>query len=1447
MIDGDLQYPPEAIPNMLAKMDHNGVVIAERVTYDGSVLRRFLSRMNSFLFGRFLFGATHDFQSGLKVFRREIAPHINPKSIRPWSLDIPLIHTALELGYTVGSEPVLFEVRTGGQSKVRVFSVIYQILRSAFLVKASARKAYVLSPTSEDSMIGAGVIHKRKRFVTHTSLPHHHSALITFYAWQKVLIAVIVGMVITGLLFIPVPTTIFFIVCISLLYFFDNIFQFGLVLRSLQKPAEITSSEKELKNIDDNVLPIYSILCPLYKEAAVVPDFLDAMMQLHWPKEKLEVLFLLEETDKETIEAIEQLSLPEFVHIIVVPDSQPRTKPKACNYGLSIASGEYVVIYDAEDNPDPWQLKKAYLAFQKVPANVFCLQAKLNFYNPKQNILTRLFSAEYALWFDVILTGLQSVSAIIPLGGTSNHFRARDLRKLHGWDPFNVTEDCDLGTRLFKEGYKTAMFDSVTLEEANSQLWNWIRQRSRWIKGYMQTYLVHMRNPVQMFKELGVQAFIFQLVVGGKITFMLVNPILWITTILYFVFRATIGHEIERFYPPIVFYLAGFSLVCGNFLYLYYYMIGCARRDHWSLIKYIFLVPFYWLAISFAALIAFWQLFYKPHFWEKTHHGLHLAKPLRKSESVTEVQEPAAPITEKKLKSLFVGSGLLLIGMMAANVINFLFNAFLGRTVNLSQVSEVALVSTFWNIALLFFGAYSATINHKVSYLVARGEIGAARSFWRGVGIRAFGLIILIAVVWFYAMPIFNVFFQLSNPDIILSAVPIFVLGIILYTNIGYFEGRTWFGIVSVLYIIEALSKLVGAYIVLRVGYQQFVFLVVPFSIAMSSIASVLFAWLMPRKTKGKISDTPPFPLPFFAASLVAGLSATIFTSLDIVLARHYLEPAIAGEYALLALFGKIIFFLGSLPSALIITFTSRSEALKTNPIKVFIAMFAVTSALVASGLILLGPLGSFTAHLLLGDRANFVLPYLARYAFAIGLFTLSNTLVLYHVARKRYFLAIASLIQVVFVALALRMFHQNVHEMVEGMTYAGFASFITLSLLQLATRSARENIGRAWSDFRDLVFFRMRTEKRASDKKRILILNWRDTRHMYAGGAEKYIQDIAEEWVKQGDSVTLFCGNDGKSPRFETVRGLHIVRRGGFYLVYVWAFLYYALRFRSRYDIVVDCHNGIPFFTPLFVRKPVFLLIHYIHHEVFQHSLITPLAKFASFIEQVVMPIVYSRIKIITVSQSSKEDIQKLGMGVDGIEIVHPGIDVDDLGLGEKNSDPLVLYLGRLKQYKSLDVLLSAFKRVLKHMPNALLVIAGEGDELAHLRAIVYSLRIQDSVTFAGRISHPEKIRLLQRAWVVVNPSLKEGWGITTIEANACGTPVIASDVPGLRDSVQDGDTGYLVPYGDDKKMANVIIDVLENSDVRERMSKKARKWSLRFDYREASAQFLRIIYEKG
>lgn len=474
---------------------------------------------------------------------------------------------------------------------------------------------------------GKGFFYKGIEYIHHAQLFYSEMAFFRVSHGQHLLIALNVFLLSVGFVTNWHITISIFVAVLMVLYFADLLFNLFLIFRSFFKAPEIKIPDYIVRQVPDTYWPQYTIFCPLYKEWKVLGQFIEAMQKLDYPKDRLQILLLLEEDDVLTIEQVGNYQLPSYFKVIIVPKSLPRTKPKALNYGLRYASGEYVVVYDAEDIPDEDQLKKVVIAFDKSDKKIKCIQAKLNFYNPHQNLLTRIFTAEYSLWFDLVLTGLQSIHAPIPLGGTSNHFRVRDLADLKGWDPFNVTEDCDLGMRLVKRGYNTAIVDSTTQEEANSSLSNWFWQRTRWIKGYIQTYLVHMRKPKEFIRDWKRPDIVtFQLVVGGKVLSMLINPIMWIITISYFLFRPVVGDFIDTFFPPVVLYMGVFSLVAGNFLYLYYYMIGCSKRGYNDIVKYVLFVPVYWLAMSVAACTAIYMLVRNPHFWSKTKHGLHLKR-----------------------------------------------------------------------------------------------------------------------------------------------------------------------------------------------------------------------------------------------------------------------------------------------------------------------------------------------------------------------------------------------------------------------------------------------------------------------------------------------------------------------------------------------------------------------------------------------------------------------------------------------------------------------------------------------------------------------------------------------------------------------------------------------------------------------------------------------------
>lgn len=366
--------------------------------------------------------------------------------------------------------------------------------------------------------------------------------------------------------------------------------------------------------------PTYTVLVPLYREAEVVRNLVASLRQLDYPPDRIQILLLCEADDTATLEALWSARLTPPFEVVLVEPSYPRTKPKVCNLGLERASGRYLVVYDAEDRPEPDQLNKAVAAFRKLPRSVICLQARLEYRNPQTNLLTRLFAAEYGTFYDMLLPSLAQHRLPVPLGGTSNHFRTAALRDLGGWDPYNVTEDLDLGMWIGRRGWRVEVLDSVTWEEANSRVGNWLRQRSRWLKGYIQTYLVHMRSPLRLRRELGTRNFLaFQMLVGATPVAALINPLLWGLTAAYVV---TGSSFIAHLFPSSVFYVGIVSMVIGNFVFIYYLVTGCMLLSHHRNAKWMLLAPLYWLLMSIAAWKAVIQLMARPHYWEKTSHGL---------------------------------------------------------------------------------------------------------------------------------------------------------------------------------------------------------------------------------------------------------------------------------------------------------------------------------------------------------------------------------------------------------------------------------------------------------------------------------------------------------------------------------------------------------------------------------------------------------------------------------------------------------------------------------------------------------------------------------------------------------------------------------------------------------------------------------------------------------
>lgn len=455
------------------------------------------------------------------------------------------------------------------------------------------------------------------------------SARQVFTTSQIVFGYALLSFLLIGLARDPIATLVVVNLAVSLFYLGNFVFK-GILIsvggaRSADRDESIAIAARLLS---DDELPVFTVLVPMFREPEMLPVLARSLRQLDYPLGKLDIKLVLEAGDHETIAVASKLGLEGVFEIIRVPPSQPQTKPKACNFALQFARGEFLVIYDAEDRPEPDQLRKVVATFRQSSPNTACLQCRLSYFNAEENWLTRMFTLDYALWFDQMLPGLERLNVPIPLGGTSNHFKIDVLRELHAWDPFNVTEDADLGVRLTQKGYRVGVVDSTTFEEASCHAGNWIRQRSRWMKGYMQTFLVHTRRPLHLIRTIGLLGFLgFVFFIGGTVLSGLFNPVFWL---LYLVWLTAVTSGLDPVFPQLLLFLSLFNLLAGNGAFIFLHMLAPIRRGWLHLIPYSLTALAYWVMISIAAYKGLWQLLRDPFHWEKTHHGVsrHMVREL---------------------------------------------------------------------------------------------------------------------------------------------------------------------------------------------------------------------------------------------------------------------------------------------------------------------------------------------------------------------------------------------------------------------------------------------------------------------------------------------------------------------------------------------------------------------------------------------------------------------------------------------------------------------------------------------------------------------------------------------------------------------------------------------------------------------------------------------------
>lgn len=363
--------------------------------------------------------------------------------------------------------------------------------------------------------------------------------------------------------------------------------------------------------------------------------------------------------------------------------------------------------------------------------------------------------------------------------------------------------------------------------------------------------------------------------------------------------------------------------------------------------------------------------------------------------------------------------------------------------------------------------------------------------------------------------------------------------------------------------------------------------------------------------------------------------------------------------------------------------------------------------------------------------------------------------------------------------------------------------------------------------------------------RHKILVINWQDIRNPLGGGAEVHCHEVFKRIVQKGHEVTLLCCGYHGLQAEEVIDGIRLIRRGKRNLFnYAVPFLYRKYARRYKFDVIIDDINKIPFYTPLYVKEPLIGIIHHLFgSSIFIESSI-PVALYVTLAEKII-PKIYRHILLAVVSNSTKQELVRKGFREDNIHLVFNAVDHSAYQFvpGLKSPAPVVGYLGRIKKYKSVNHLILAFAEVSRWIPEARLLIVGDGDYLTELKKLVSQLALEPVVTFTGSTNHQQKINLLNQMWLAVNPSPKEGWGLTVIEANCCGVPVIAADSPGLRDSVINRKTGLLYPYGDYHRLAELIIELVQKTELRNSLARESIHWAHQFNWGNSANNMLSLI----
>lgn len=783
---------------------------------------------------------------------------------------------------------------------------------------------------------------------------------------------------------------------------------------------------------------------------------------------------------------------------------------------------------------------------------------------------------------------------------------------------------------------------------------------------------------------------------------------------------------------------------------------------------------------------------------------------------------------------LSIDSGILVGTTLIAYFFNFLYNAYLGRVVDIDEFAIIAVLGSILSIVEVGMSGFGRSVTYKSAYYFGQHKIPATL-FWRKVRKNALKISLFISLLWLLLVPFMNSFFHIDSGLALVYFTPVWLVGILASIDIGFLSGSLKFTLIATASLMEALSKLLISILIIQLGFSDTIYAALPLSMFLSFLITWRAAHFLGELTPHKKAQKIHFPWKFMWASVMNKISTVIYLSADIMLAQHFLSATQAGLYVFISLTGKMVFFSGSLFNQFVTPIVSRDEGAKKNSFKSFFLLLSLTTLATFGAFSVFGLCGFFVAPILFGKHVLPIIKYLPLYAGGMMAFTLASTIIMYHQIKKQYVFSLISFLFSLVEILVLSTFHNGIGEFVDTMATLGIVQLLVIGVFHVLYVYA-PHVMRAPNLKLNVVKPKKTTD---SNSLNVLIFNWYDTKHSWGGGAELYIHNIAKNLIIQGHRVTIFCGNDGSSKKFETVEGVKIIRKGGLYSVPLCAAWYYVTRLHGKYDVIIDSAKGVPFFTPLFIRKPILALVCHVHQEMFRSELSFPVREISMFLEGRLMPFIYRNVQLLTISKSSKNAMEKLGLGKNkDIQIILPGVNYKKVK-AKKTAYPSILYVGRLRDYKNIDVLIHAMPHVLKLHKNAKLIIAGVGDMEKSLKKLTNKLNLEKHVVFTGKVTERKKYQLYASSWICAQPSMVEGWGLTNIEANICGTPVVASNVEGLRESVIHGKTGLLVKVKSATSFANAINLLIDRPTLRKTLGKNGKIWAKNFEWESASNKF--------